>query len=135
MGLIRDILKDVDRYTHKSNWGEYKSVPLSELIKFHDAIEQRAYFAAEADKSRQPRETYWNAAKASVALEIAGEFDGLDQTFKPNNAVSLDGKDADLISFVLRFDRIQTNFHASVRGKVMENIRNSWKLRLNPART
>jgi hypothetical protein len=126
MGLARRIFNEVGRLTDVNNWGRYKDKFLRhQLESFHRAVEERAYFAARKDGFEEPQEVYWDAAKGSVALEIAGTFEGCSwPRFKPGKAIlPIDEQDAEIIYSVLRFPDVRTNEHASIYGKVMDYIK------------
>jgi hypothetical protein len=131
MGLIGSITREVDRYTDKSNWPGLgkRGIKVYELESFYDAVEQRAYFAAETDNHQRPEDSYWHAAKASVALEITGKLDSIFNSYNPRPAVlPLDEQDSELISLVLSLPGVQKNLHKHIGGRVMDSIKESWNV-------
>jgi hypothetical protein len=129
MGLTCMISETVDRITDSTQYSEYeREIERSDFESFHEAIEQRAYFAAERDGFKENPQIYWNAAKASVVLELVGDFDGmLKPRFNPSREIQpLDQEDAEIIYSALRFQGIQTNYNKWVNGKVKDYIKNKW---------
>jgi hypothetical protein len=131
MGLIGNITREVDRYTDKSNWLGFSKLGIKvyELESFYDAVEQRAYFAAETDKHQRPGDLYWHAAKASVALEITGKLDSIFNSYNPKPSVlPLDKQDSELISLVLSLPGVQKNLYKNIGGRIIDSIRESWNV-------
>jgi len=131
MGLASSVLREIDRITDESNWENYKkALPKHQLKFFHDAIEQRAYFAAEYDGFKQTPEDYWKSAKASVALEIVGKLEGVNNPrFTPNpSMLPIDKADSELIYSALRFEAVQTNLNMYISCKVKDYFRKQFRL-------
>jgi hypothetical protein len=132
IGSASAVLRQINTLTDKDFWDDrgLGHVPFKrfDLEHFHNAIEQRAYFAAEGDGFKQPKEVYWKAAKASVALEIAGKFGSYGaETFTPGKSMTpLDREDSELIALVLSLPRVRTNLYTFVDGKVLDYLKQTW---------
>jgi|WetSurMetagenome_2_1015567.scaffolds.fasta_scaffold380761_3 hypothetical protein len=126
------VLRQIDTLTDKDYWDNrcLGCVPFKshDLESFHRAVEQRAYFAAEGDGFRQPQEVYWKAAKASVALELTGEFGvyGSERFTPSKTMLPLDREDSELIALVMSLPRVRTNLHMFVQGKVLDYLKQKW---------
>ena len=62
-GLIRVVYEILEDLSNPSNNKLFNS-------KFHKFLQLVAYTAAQHDKDKESPETYWDAAKAHVALEL-----------------------------------------------------------------
>ncbi len=134
IGLIEAVHDFIGQITNPSDYRFH-----SELHKF---VQQVAYAAARTDRHKETQETYWNAAKAHIALELTTNknvplYRNLSSGFfsPPKEELPLCQDDAEVIGLGLKFEGCKYGYHTSpylpnearsAINQYIQILRNNW---------